>query len=125
MKKSELAQYKKMLLEKKEAIEKSIGNGLMAAEIETDNHGDIADVSSAAIETEISMRLKQTDAKLLRAIKEALARIENGSYGICVECAYEPQELCDSCPEIPAARLRAVPWTKVCAAVKDKQYSKK
>ena len=125
MKKSELAQYKKMLLEKKEAIEKAIGNGLMAAEIETDNHGDIADVSSAAIETEISMRLKQTDAKLLRAIKEALGRIETGSYGICIECAYEPQNLCDSCPEIPAARLRAVPWTKVCAAVKDKQYSNK
>ena len=125
MKKSELAQYKKMLLEKKEAIEKSIGDGLMAAEIETDNHGDIADVSSAAIETEISMRLKQTDAKLLRAIKEALGRIETGSYGICIECAYEPQNLCESCPEIPAARLRAVPWTKVCAAVKDKQYSEK
>ena len=125
MKKSELAQYKKMLLEKKEAIEKAIGNGLMAAEIETDNHGDIADVSSAAIETEISMRLKQTDAKLLRAIKEALGRIETGSYGICIECAYEPQNLCESCPEIPAARLRAVPWTKVCAAVKDKQYSEK
>lgn len=125
MKKSELAQYKKLLMDKKEEIERSLGNGLMAGEAGTDGHGDIADISSAAIETEISMRLKQTDAKLLRAIKEALARIENGSYGICIECAYEPQNLCETCPEIPAARLRAVPWTKVCAAVKDKQYSSK
>jgi DnaK suppressor protein len=124
MKKSELAQYKKALLAKKADIEKSLGtDGLMAASPKTDGHGDLADRSAAAIEAEISLQLKQTDAKLLRAINEALERIENGNYGICIECSVEPQNLCETCPEIPAARLRAVPWTKVCAAVKEKQYS--
>jgi DnaK suppressor protein len=124
MKKSELAQYKKALLAKKADIEKSLGtDGLMAASPKTDGHGDLADRSAAAIEAEINLQLKQTDAKLLRAINEALERIDNGSYGICTECSVEPQNLCETCPEIPAARLRAVPWTKVCAAVKEKQYS--
>ena len=124
MKKTELAQYKKALLAKKADIEKTLGpDGLMAASPKTDGHGDLADRSAAAIEAEINLQLKQTDAKLLRAIIEALDRIENGSYGKCTECSAEPQNLCETCPEIPPARLRAVPWTKVCAAIKDKQYS--
>ena len=124
MKKTELAQYKKALLAKKADIEKTLGpDGLMAASPKTDGHGDLADRSAAAIEAEINLQLKQTDAKLLRAIIEALDRIENGSYGKCTECSTEPQNLCETCPEIPPARLRAVPWTKVCAAIKDKQYS--
>ena len=122
MKKSELARYKKLLLERRSELEKSLEGGLRAATPRTDAHGDFADVSSAATEAEISMRLKQTDAKLLRAIDEALSRIENGTYGICIECKDTPQDLCESCPEISAARLKAVPWTKVCAAVKAKQY---
>lgn len=126
MKKSDLAQYKKALLTKKADIEKALGEeGLLAAAPKTDGHGDLADRSAAAIEAEINLQLKQTDAKLLRAITEALERIDNGTYGICTECSHEPQQLCETCPEIPPARLRAVPWTKVCAAVKDKQYSAK
>ena len=125
MKKSELAQYKKALLGKKAEIEKSLGtNGILSSDSGPDAHGDLADRSAAAIEAEISMQLKQTDAKLLRAINEALERIDNGTYGMCTECQDEPQQLCETCPEIPPARLRAVPWTKVCAAVKEKQYSK-
>jgi DnaK suppressor protein len=122
MRKSDLSRYKKLLLDKKAELEKSLEGGLLASSPRTDGHGDFADISSAATEAEISMRLKQTDAKLLRAINEALARIENGTYGICIECANEPQELCDTCPEISAARLKAVPWTNVCVAVKEKQY---
>jgi DnaK suppressor protein len=122
MRKSDLSRYKKLLLAKKADLEKSLKGGLLASNPTTDSHGDFADISSAATEAEISMQLRQTDAKLLRAINEALERIENGTYGICIECADEPQKLCDTCPEIPAARLKAVPWTNVCVAVKEKQY---
>jgi DnaK suppressor protein len=113
MKKSELNQHKKALLDKKAEIQKSIRNGLLPSDPGTDGHGDFADRSAAANEQEISIQLKQTDAKLLRAIDDALQRVESGTFGICVECE----------EEIPAARLKAVPWTKVCVACKEKQYS--
>lgn len=113
MKKSELAQYKKTLLEKKADLERSIGNRGITTESSTDGHGDFADRSAAANEEEISIQLKQTDSKLLRAIEDALQRVENGSYGICVECE----------EEIAPARLKAVPWTKVCITCKEKQYT--
>jgi len=113
MKKSELTQHKKALLEKKGGLEHSLGHkrGLSGGS-STDGHGDFADRSAAANEEEISIQLKQTDAKLLRAIEDALARVENGSYGVCVECE----------EEISSARLNAVPWTKVCISCKEKQY---
>ena len=113
MKKSELAQYKKALLEKKAELEKSIREGFIPGSPGTDGHGDFADRSAAANEQEITIQLKQTDAKLLRAIDDALQRIESGTFGICVECE----------DEIASARLRAVPWTKVCISCKEKQYT--
>lgn len=114
MKKSELTQHKKALLSKKEDLERSIGHkGMLTGESTTDGHGDFADRSAAANEEEISIQLKQTDAKLLRAIEDALARVESGTYGICIECE----------EEISSARLKAVPWTKVCISCKEKQYS--
>ncbi len=113
MKKSELSQHKKALLEKKASIEKSVRNGLLPEGSGTDGHGDFADRSSAANEQEISIKLKQTDVKLLRAIDDALSRVEAGTFGICRDCE----------EEIPAVRLKAVPWTKVCVDCKDKQYS--
>jgi DnaK suppressor protein len=113
MKKSELAQYKKSLLEKRGELEKSIRNGILPGGPGTDGHGDFADRSAAANEQEINIQLKQTDAKLLRAIEDALQRVEAGAFGICVDCE----------EEIPAVRLKAVPWTKVCVSCKEKQYT--
>ncbi len=113
MKKSELAQHKKALLDKKAELEKSLGRRLITERSAADGHGDFADRSAAANEEEISIQLKQTDAKLLRAIEDALQRVEDGTYGICVECE----------EEIAPARLRAVPWTKVCITCKEKQYT--
>ncbi len=113
MKKSELTQHKKALLAKKQDLESSIGKKSLTGRSGTDGHGDFADHSAAANEEEISIQLKQTDAKLLRAIEDALSRVESGTYGVCVDCE----------DEISAARLEAVPWTKVCIGCKEKQYS--
>ena len=43
--------------------------------------GDMADQASGNNEVHIQLKLKQTDAKILQAIEEALQRIEEGTYG--------------------------------------------
>ena len=73
--------------------------------------GDMADQASGNNEVHIALKLRQTDAKILQAIEEALQRIEKGTYGVCRDCG-EP---------IAEARLRAIPWTRVCIACKEKQ----
>ena len=45
--------------------------------------GDMAVPPSGNDEAHIQLKLKQTDAKILQAIEEALWRIEKGVYGIC------------------------------------------
>jgi DnaK suppressor protein len=73
--------------------------------------GDWIDQSSQESDLHVRLALKQTDSKLLRAIEEAIHRIDQGIYGICVECE----------GEIAPARLEAVPWTRVCIDCKMKQ----
>ena len=73
--------------------------------------GDMADQASGNNEVHIQLKLKQTDAKILQAIDEALRRIDQGTYGICRDCG-EP---------IADARLSAIPWTRVCISCKEKQ----
>ena len=73
--------------------------------------GDMADQAAGNNEVHIQLRLKQTDAKILQAIDEALMRIEKGTFGVCRDCG-EP---------IAEARLNAIPWTRVCITCKEKQ----
>jgi DnaK suppressor protein len=75
--------------------------------------GDLADQASGNNEVHIALKLKQTDAKILQAIEEALVRMDKGTYGICRDCG-EP---------IAPARLQAIPWTRVCITCKEKQNS--
>src|SRR5215510_10844174 len=73
--------------------------------------GDWIDQSSQESDLHVRLALKQTDSKLLRAIEEAIHRIDHGTYGICMECENV----------IAPARLEAVPWTRVCIECKAKQ----
>ena len=73
--------------------------------------GDLADQASGNNEVHIALKLKQTDAKILQAIEEALVRMEKGTYGVCRDCG----------DLIAAARLEAIPWTRVCITCKQKQ----
>jgi DnaK suppressor protein len=73
--------------------------------------GDMAYQASGNNEVHIQLKLKQTDAKILQAIEEALRRIEEGTYGVCKDCG-DP---------IAEARLRAIPWTRSCISCKEKQ----
>jgi DnaK suppressor protein len=75
--------------------------------------GDMADQASGNNEVHIQLKLKQTDAKILQAIEEALRRIEQGTYGVCRDCG----------ERISDARLTAIPWTRSCITCKAKQSS--
>jgi DnaK suppressor protein len=104
--------YKDALLRKRDEIVDA--GGTKPLQVPMDNNtrqGDMADQASGNNEVHIQLKLKQTDAKILQAIGEALQRLEKGTYGVCRDCG-EP---------IAAARLNAIPWTRVCIACKEKQ----
>ena len=57
-----------------------------------------------ALDRDFAIRMRDRESKLIRKIKEALGRIENGSYGIC--------EMCEQ--QIAVARLKARPVASLC-----------
>ena len=107
--------YRDILLQKRAELEDTASLGAIQTSMEHNNgrQGDMADQASGNNEVHIHLRLKQTDAKILQAIDEALLRIEKGTFGICRDCG-EP---------IAEARLNAIPWTRVCITCKQKQNS--
>ncbi len=109
------APFKEALLRKRgEVLSAGGGAKPLPATIEVNTRqGDLADQASGNNEVHIQLKLKQTDAKILQAIEEALYRMEKGTFGICRDCG----------EEIAEARLNAIPWTRVCITCKEKQSS--
>jgi RNA polymerase-binding transcription factor DksA len=84
----------------------------------------MAEQGTDAMEREKLYLWAQRENKFLGYLDDALQRIENGTYGICIECIDEPQNLCPTCPLIPKERLLAVPHTQHCLQVKQKMKNK-
>ena len=106
--------YKENLLKKQAEILAERGGKSLSTPMDNNTRqGDMADQASGTNEVHIQLKLKQTDAKILQAIEEALERLDSGSYGLCRDCG----------EDIAAARLNAIPWTRVCIGCKEKQKS--
>src|SRR5207247_9710985 len=55
-------------------------------------------------ETDVDQAILDNEKALLAEVQQALARIDNGTYGICTNCR-QP---------IPEKRLEAIPWASLC-----------
>lgn len=97
------SEFKQMLLAKR----KEILGRLAEVEDELDDPlpKDWEDRATELQYDEIAEGLGHVELEELRAIDMALKRIEEGTYGICASCG----------AEIRPERLKAVPWTAVCA----------
>lgn len=64
----------------------------------------MAELGSDNFEQEFTLSLLATEEDTIGLIDEALARIEDGTYGKCIECQ----------GVIPKTRLNAIPFTPTC-----------
>jgi RNA polymerase-binding protein DksA len=68
----------------------------------TDNH--IAETATATLDRQIDYTLEENSEHVLSEIEGALVRIEEGTYGVCVNCG----------KPIAEERLAAIPWATYC-----------
>lgn len=108
---SKLRRYERLLVEKRRKLSYAPDEAHPLVPAAGGLEGDLIEQANADEEAELQIRLHQTDGRLLRAIEEALARIEQGTYGVCAVCQ-QP---------ISGARLEAVPWTHLCRECKERQ----
>ena len=64
----------------------------------------LADTATETIDREIDDTLEENSENVLAAIDAALQRIQDGTYGKCVNCG----------KEIGEERLAALPWATLC-----------
>jgi RNA polymerase-binding protein DksA len=74
----------------------------------SDNH--LAETATATLGREIDYTLGENSEQVLSEIGAALKRIEEGTYGTCLNCGRE----------IPRERLEAQPWASLCIDCKRK-----
>jgi DnaK suppressor protein len=101
MNKTDLEKYKAMLLARQAELSKGLLN---REDIAIQKTPDALDEVQLAGERELAIRNLDRDSNMLRNVRAALARIKDGSYGICLHCE----------EEIKPKRLEAVPWTLYC-----------
>jgi DnaK suppressor protein len=73
-----------------------------------DSTGDSADVAFEAGSDEMSAQLAELDAHELSQIERALARLKQGTFGICEGASKSCRN------KIPVARLNALPYSTFC-----------
>jgi DnaK suppressor protein len=71
---------------------------------DADGIGDAADVAFEAGSDEMTSHLAELDARELSQIERALARLKQGTYGLCETCS----------GKIPVGRLNALPYSTLC-----------
>src|SRR5918994_5442281 len=83
----DISVFKDVLLRKRGELMDTSSKPLQwTIENNSGRQGDMADQAAGNNEVHIQLKLKQTDAKILQAIDEALRRIEQGTYGVCRDC---------------------------------------
>jgi RNA polymerase-binding protein DksA len=117
----ETGHFRELLLEKRQSVlgaieylhkenpsslEEEIGELVSGS---ADQH--MADTATETVDREIDYTLEAHDERLLQAIDAALARIDAGTYGLCVNCG----------ARIAPERLEAMPWTTLCIECKRKE----
>src|SRR5689334_11873631 len=101
MDKKRAEQYKKRLLERKvqllDTVSRTEKDGREADE---EVAQDIADKATNSYTKEFLFKKSNDDRFILQLVDEALERLANGEYGMCVACGGDMQQ----------KRLEAVPW---------------
>lgn len=110
LKDKQLAEFKQRLLEKRRMLTGDVRNLTLDA-FRRDGSGELsnmpihmADIGSDNWEQEFTLGLIENEQQLVREIDNALARIDDRSYGVCIATG----------KHIGIARLRAKPWAKYC-----------
>ena len=111
MRRKDLNFFRKLLTRRLEELlmeAEKTKNTVKAAE---ESASDPMDQASNQVERDFLLRLRDRESKLIVKIKEALERIENGTFGVCEGCG----------EEISLKRLRARPMATLCIHCKHEQ----
>ena len=110
MKKERLAYFQELLTNRLEDLLNEAEKTVTGMTNDKNTFPDPTDRANLETDRNFLLRIRDRERKLILKIKEALARIEDGTFGICEECG----------EEISEERLKARPVTTLCIGCKTK-----
>jgi DnaK suppressor protein len=108
MTETERDQYRQQLLSRRNEVRGDIQASIEAIVEEVHVPGEDNKEPSEGLDKELS--LEQNEEDICHAINAALQRIDEGTFGQCIECG----------GKIPKSRLTALPWTAYCVSCERK-----
>jgi len=96
--------FKKVLLRKQDELRNEMAGFRGEARQAPEGVEDPIDEATSAQGKAAAFEENTLASQMLRQVEDALQRITEGTYGVCVDCGRE----------IELARLEAVPWTLYC-----------
>ena len=105
MKAQDVETFKRKLLEmRRDLLGQVERKKLYSKEVGEDGIPDSGDVAAYSYSKEVLMGLGENERTKLRLVEEALAKIDEGTYGVCERCE----------EAIPVKRLELLPFTRYC-----------
>lgn len=111
MEQEKLEEFRQILQTQLDELVREAGKTVSEMTDEKANFPDPTDRASLESDRNFELRIRDRERKLIMKIREALARIDAGEFGICESCE----------EEISDARLRARPVTTLCIECKTEQ----
>src|SRR5262245_46891721 len=101
----DVEKFRRQLLAKEQELLNTLGRtGESARERSTEGGADLVDQAVASDQREEAFSDADRDAQLLKDVREALQRMDQGTYGRCIVDGEMIEE----------SRLEAVPWARYC-----------
>ncbi|HPC47377.1 MAG TPA: TraR/DksA family transcriptional regulator [Deltaproteobacteria bacterium] len=114
LRKNELLEIREILMQMKTDILKTLAERIKSSDIASQREiGDIFDEADLEQTREFNLLLGTREKQKLEQIESALARMEKGEYGFCEDCG----------ENIPAGRLKAMPFATLCVKCKSARES--
>mgnify|MGYP003583575571 FL=1 len=107
----ELLGLKKQLESMKVEINADVERTLSTLTTQSGNIPDPNDRASMESDLSFELRIRERERRLSDKVNEALARINDGNFGVCADCGQD----------IGIERLKARPVTELCIECKTKQ----
>jgi DnaK suppressor protein len=111
MKKKDIEYFREFLTNKLEELLSQADNTVSGMTTPKENFPDPTDRASLEADRNFMLRIRDREHKLIKKIKKALERIDNGTFGICEACG----------EDISIKRLKARPVTSQCIDCKSKE----
>jgi DnaK suppressor protein len=111
MKKDDIEYFKDLLTNRLEELLSHADNTVSGMTAPKENFPDPSDRATLEADRNFMLRIRDRENKLIKKIKKALERIDEGTFGVCEKCG----------EDISASRLKARPVTTLCIDCKTKE----